>query len=83
MCDNAAGEVCPIWPGQPMTAHWGIEDPAATEGTDEQKRKAFVDAYLKLDRRIGQFASLPIATLDRMSLQTRLREIGALREKGL
>jgi protein-tyrosine-phosphatase len=83
VCDNAAGEVCPIWPGQPMTAHWGIEDPAAVEGTDEQKRKAFFDAYLKLDRRIGQFASLPIAKLDRMSLQTRLREIGALREKGL
>jgi arsenate reductase (thioredoxin) len=83
VCDNAAGEVCPIRPGQPMTAHWGIEDPAAVEGTDEHKRKAFVDAYLKLDRRIGQFASLPIAKLDRMSLRARLREIGALRDKDL
>jgi arsenate reductase len=82
VCDNAAGEACPVWPGQPMTAHWGIEDPAAAEGTDDQKRKAFFDAYMRLDRRIGQFVSLPIARLDRLSLQAKLREIGDLRSKG-
>ena len=81
VCDNAAGEVCPIWPGQPMTAHWGIEDPAAVEGTDEQERKAFVQAYIRLDTRIGQFISLPISKIDKLSLQSKLREIGNLREK--
>jgi arsenate reductase len=82
VCDNAAGEVCPVWPGQPMTAHWGIEDPAAVEGSDEQKRKAFLQAYVQLNRRIGQFVSLPIAKLDRMTLQARVLEIGKLRERG-
>jgi arsenate reductase len=74
VCDNAAGETCPIWPGQPMTAHWGIEDPAAIEG-DRQPR-AFRDAYHALQRRIGLFLSLPIESIDELSLQTRLREIG-------
>ncbi|MGE0355826.1 MAG: arsenate reductase ArsC [Burkholderiales bacterium] len=76
VCDNAAGEVCPVWPGQPMSAHWGVADPAAAEGTDEAKRRAFLDAYLLLKRRIELFASLPLARLDRLSLQSRLREIG-------
>jgi len=79
VCDNAAGEVCPIWPGQPMTAHWGVEDPAAVEGSDEQKRKAFVRAYVQLNTRIGQFLSLPIGRLDRLSLQAKLNDIGKLR----
>ncbi len=77
VCDQAAGEMCPIWPGQPMTAHWGVPDPAAVEGSDEDKRHAFLDAYVALKRRIELFTSLPFATLDRMTLQGRLREIGA------
>jgi len=81
VCDNAAGETCPLWPGQPMTAHWGIEDPAAVEGSDEEKRRAFFQAYMQLNRRIAQFVSLPIAKLDRLSLQAKLREIGDLRSK--
>ena len=76
VCDNAAGEVCPIWPGQPMTAHWGLPDPAATPGTDADKARAFRDTYLMLDRRISLFTSLPIASLDRLSLGERVREIG-------
>jgi len=76
VCDNAAGEVCPIWPGQPMTAHWGLPDPAAVSGTDEDKARAFRDTYVMLDRRIGLFTSLPIASLDRLSLGERVREIG-------
>ncbi|MDP1928271.1 MAG: arsenate reductase ArsC [Thiobacillus sp.] len=76
VCDNAAGEVCPVWPGQPMTAHWGIPDPAAVEGTDEQKRHAFVDAMNQLQRRICMFVSLPFATLDKMKLEKAVREIG-------
>jgi protein-tyrosine-phosphatase len=76
VCDNAAGEVCPVWPGQPMTAHWGIPDPAAVVGTDEQKRHAFVDAMNQLQRRICMFVSLPFATLDGMKLQQAVREIG-------
>ena len=74
VCDNAAGETCPIWPGQPMTAHWGIEDPAAIEG--DRQPQAFRDAYHALQRRIGLFLSLPIESIDQLSLQTRLREIG-------
>jgi arsenate reductase len=66
VCDNAAGEVCPYWPGQPMTAHWGVQDPAAVEGTDAQKRRAFVHAFSALENRIKIFASLPIRTLDRI-----------------
>jgi arsenate reductase (thioredoxin) len=74
VCDNAAGEVCPIWPGQPMTAHWGIDDPAAVEG--EGQRRAFQNAFYALQRRIGLFLSLPLDSIDEPSLQTRLREIG-------
>lgn len=74
VCDNAAGEVCPIWPGQPMTAHWGIEDPAAVEG--EAQERAFREAYYALQRRIGLFLALPIESIDEMSLQTRLSDIG-------
>ena len=76
VCDNAAGEVCPVWPGQPMTAHWGVEDPAAVEGTDIQRLTAFVAAFRYLKNRITTFAALPVASLDRVSLQTRLTEIG-------
>ena len=76
VCDNAAGEVCPYWPGQPMTAHWGIPDPAAVEGTDAQKWLAFRQAYKAMENRIKAFTSLPIASLDRMKLQERLNEIG-------
>jgi len=76
VCDNAAGEVCPIWPGQPMTAHWGVNDPAAAEGTDADKRKAFFRAYTELSARINLFMSLPLAKLDRLALKKKLDEIG-------
>jgi protein-tyrosine-phosphatase len=76
VCDNAAGEVCPMWPGQPITAHWGIPDPAAVDGTDEHKRKAFEDAFRILERRISLFLSLPIRSLEQLVLQERLSEIG-------
>jgi protein-tyrosine-phosphatase len=76
VCDNAAGEVCPIWPGKPMSAHWGVPDPAAVEGSDEAKLKAFHDAALVLKRRIELFMSLPLARLDAMSLQRELHGIG-------
>ena len=76
VCDNAAGEVCPVWPGQPMTAHWGIEDPAAVEGDDEHQRRAFRNAFYSLQRRIGLFLALPLESIDELSLQTRLRDIG-------
>ena len=76
VCDNAAGEVCPVWPGQPMTAHWGIPDPAAVEGIDEDKRKAFAEASRTLLNRIRIFASLPLTKLDRLSLQRKLDELG-------
>jgi arsenate reductase len=76
VCDNAAGEVCPVWPGQPITAHWGIPDPAAVEGTDEQKQKAFNEAFLILERRISLFLSLPLRSLEQLVLQERLSEIG-------
>jgi protein-tyrosine-phosphatase len=76
VCDNAAGEVCPYWPGQPVTAHWGVEDPAAVEGSDEDKRKAFVRAMTTLQRRIELFLSLPHGKLDKLALQRRLDEIG-------
>jgi arsenate reductase len=79
VCDNAAGEVCPIWPGQPMTAHWGVEDPAAVVGPDEKRLRLFRDIYFQLERRIQIFISLPIASLDRLSLQRRLDEIGRTR----
>ncbi len=76
VCDNAAGEVCPVWPGRPMTAHWGIPDPAAAEGSDDAKRRAFLDASHALLNRIRVFASLPFDKLDRLSLQHRLTELG-------
>jgi arsenate reductase (thioredoxin) len=76
VCDSAAGESCPLWPGQPMTAHWGIEDPTAVEGTALQKEAAFVAAFRYLKNRIGIFTSLPLRGIDRMSLGTRLRDIG-------
>jgi arsenate reductase (thioredoxin) len=76
VCDNAAGEVCPVWPGKPMTAHWGIADPAAVEGTEADKAFAFRKALKELETRIKLFTNLPIDSLDRMTLQSRLREIG-------
>jgi len=79
VCDNAAGEVCPIWPGQPMTAHWGVEDPAAFVGPDEKRLRMFRDVYCQLERRIQIFTSLPIASLNKLSLQRRLDEIGRTR----
>jgi len=81
VCDNAAGEVCPVWPGQPMTAHWGIPDPAAVAGTDEEKRKAMSQASTLLTRRISLFASLPITKLDNVALKKELDGIGKLRER--
>jgi protein-tyrosine-phosphatase len=79
VCDKAAGEACPIWPGQPMTAHWGISDPAAVDGTKEVQLRAFQRAYLELDTRIRLFTSLPFDQLDQLSLQRRLDEIGGTR----
>ena len=78
VCDSAAGEACPVWPGQPMTAHWGIEDPAGVEGTDIAKEAAFVAAFRYLKSRIGAFTSLPLASIDKLSLGARLRDIGRL-----
>ncbi len=78
VCDNAAGEVCPIWPGQPMSAHWGIEDPAAVEGPEFQQRAAFEDALRYLRNRISAFINLPLASIDRMALTSKLRGIGAM-----
>ena len=76
VCDNAAGETCPIWPGQPVTAHWGIQDPAAVQGSDEAKRKAFLRAFSELTTRINLFMSLSIEKLDRLALKRKLDEIG-------
>jgi arsenate reductase len=76
VCDSAAAESCPVWPGQPMTAHWGIEDPAAVDGTDLEKEAAFVKAQRYLKNRIVAFANLPLSSIDKLSLGTRLREIG-------
>jgi len=76
VCDNAAQESCPVWPGQPMSAHWGIEDPAEVVGTDLEKEAAFVTAFRLLRNRIAAFTSLPLASIDRLSLGARLREIG-------
>lgn len=75
VCDQAAGEQCPYWPGQPMTAHWGLPDPAAVGGADEEKRKAFRDTAMALRRRIELLASLPLDTLDRIALQNKVRDI--------
>jgi protein-tyrosine-phosphatase len=78
VCDNAAGEACPIWPGKPMTAHWGIADPAAVEGTDAQKASAFRTAFKELETRIKLLTSLPVDSLDCTTLQSKLREIGKI-----
>jgi protein-tyrosine-phosphatase len=80
VCDKAAGEVCPVWPGQPMTAHWGVPDPAAIQGSDDTRRKAFFLAFSQLQNRIGLFANLPFDKLDRIKLQKALNDIG--REPG-
>lgn len=76
VCDNAAGEVCPVWPGQPMTAHWGVPDPAQAKGNAAEIALAFKDAYRMLNQRIGIFTALPLRSIDRLSLQNKLREIG-------
>jgi len=76
VCDNAAKELCPIWPGQPMSAHWGVPDPAAVTGSPEQIAKAYRDAFFALDRRISLFLNLPLAAIDRLSLKRELDEIG-------
>jgi protein-tyrosine-phosphatase len=76
VCDNAAGETCPVWPGRPMTAHWGIPDPAEARGTPAEIAQAFADAYRMIDQRIGIFTALPMASLDQLTLQSRLRDIG-------
>lgn len=76
VCDNAAAEACPIWPGQPVSAHWGVPDPAAVQGSDELKRKAFRDAFITLERRINLFLSLPIRSLDQLALTRHVTEIG-------
>jgi len=76
VCDQAAGEVCPVWPGQPMSAHWGVDDPAAVTGSDEDKRKAFFRAYSQLANRISIFLNLPLDKLDRLALQKKLDAIG-------
>lgn len=76
VCDNAAKEVCPIWPGQPMTAHWGIPDPAAVEGSQEQIDRAFLEVFTILDRRINLFLSLPLSSLDKLSLKKEIDQIG-------
>jgi len=76
VCDNAAGETCPVWPGQPMTAHWGVPDPAEARGSDAEIALAFKDAYRMLAQRIGIFTALPIRSLDKLSLQQKLRDIG-------
>jgi protein-tyrosine-phosphatase len=81
VCDNAAGEVCPYWPGQPMTAHWGVPDPAAVEGSDADKWVAFREAFRMLDNRIKIFTSLPLASLDRIKLQEHLDAIGKARPR--
>lgn len=80
LCDSAAAESCPVWPGQPMTAHWGMPDPAAVEGSEAVKRAAFADTMRMLGNRIGIFVSLPMRSLDRLSLQRRIEDIGKTRE---
>jgi arsenate reductase (thioredoxin) len=78
VCDNAAGELCPVWPGQPMTAHWGVPDPALATGSSAEVALAFKDTYRMLNHRIGIFAALPFRSLDRLSLQKKLRDIGQM-----
>ena len=79
VCDQAAAETCPVWPGQPMTAHWGVHDPAAVQGSDEAKRSAFLKAYTELHKRISLFTCLPIETLSNLALKERLDEIGRMK----
>jgi protein-tyrosine-phosphatase len=79
VCDNAANEVCPVWPGQPMSAHWGLPDPSAVEGSDAEKHFAFADTHRMLYQRISIFTSLPLSSLDKLSLQHRLNEIGRMK----
>jgi arsenate reductase len=81
VCDNAAGELCPVWPGQPMTAHWGLPDPAAVQGNEAEKRAAFADAYRMLANRISIFVNLPLASLDKLTLQKRLDDIGRKKDQ--
>ncbi len=76
VCDNAAKEVCPIWPGQPMTAHWGVPDPAVVRGTPKEIERAYRDAFVTLDRRIGLFLSLPLASIDRLAIKKKIDQIG-------
>jgi arsenate reductase (thioredoxin) len=76
VCDNAASEVCPVWPGQPMTAHWGVADPAASQGTPQQIERAFRDAFVVLERRISLFLSLPLSTLDSLAIKKEIDRIG-------
>ena len=76
VCDNAAGEVCPLWPGQPVTAHWGFADPAAVEGSDAEKRAAFAQTLRQIRNRVQLFLSLPLETLDRLAIENRMRAIG-------
>ena len=76
VCDNVAGEVCPIWPGQPMSAHWGFQDPAALEGSDEDRRRLFRTVYQQIANRLRTFLSLPVASLDRLSLHQKIKDIG-------
>jgi arsenate reductase (thioredoxin) len=76
VCDQAAGEACPVWAGNPVTAHWGVPDPAAVQGTEQERRRAFLDAYLGLENRIKIFVALPIDKLDRMALKQKVGEIG-------
>ncbi|MCF3629318.1 arsenate reductase ArsC [Thalassospiraceae bacterium LMO-SO8] len=83
VCDNAANEVCPIWPGQPMSAHWGVPDPAAVEGTEAVKRAAFAETMRFMNNRISIFVNLPLRSLDRMTLKKRLDAIGARREESV
>ena len=77
VCDNAAAEACPVWPGQPMSAHWGVPDPVAAEGTEAERRFAFADTYRMLSNRISIFVNLPMTSLDRLTLQEKLDQIGA------
>ncbi|MEQ1576515.1 MAG: arsenate reductase ArsC [Hyphomicrobium sp.] len=79
VCDDAAGETCPFWPGKPMTAHWGVADPSRAEGTEAEKAQAFADTYRMLNQRISTFVNLPVASLDRLTLQARMDDIGRLR----
>ncbi len=83
VCDNAAGEVCPVWPGKPTSGHWGIEDPAAVEGTDAEKLAAFSHAFTLMNRRISLLTNLPDAKLETQAIRQELNQIGALREQGL